>query len=440
MSEVKKQFVKNSFYSYSTKFIPVVFSFVYTIVLANVLGANDYGLFVYLTALVVGFLNLFGSNLLNEIVTNFTAQSGSKKLFKTILGLQYVLVILVFLGLYFFGEGFLTGLEGSTNYIFLLALVTLFLTPISTTMLALNKGIGKFDRIFVVSIFEHLVNLVFILLFVWYMELGIVGAFYSKFVSLAFSGLIYLAYLRKTHFANKPIEKKVVAKYGFFGALGEFLKQGLNQFEFIIIGIFISPAALGVYYIATKISNIVLGAPSSAFSDVLFPLNSSNFKDKKKIERYSSLSIKGTFITVLIFSILLMLIAYPVLAVLFPAYLTAVTLIPLIVIRQLVRSVGAVKLVLNSINKTGQRTIQRILVVPFGAVILILLVPSYGINGLIITQIIIELFAISIAYILLWKYNNIKIDLVLRRRDIDYFYKSTKELCGFVKEIFTKKV
>jgi O-antigen/teichoic acid export membrane protein len=427
MSE-KNAFIKNSFFSYLTKFIPIIFSFAYTIVLANMLGVRDYGLFIYLGALVIGFLNLFGANLLNEILTNFIAQTGSKKLFKIIMLAEYVLTTIIFLGILIFGNGFITGLDGSNYLILGLAAVLVFFNPLTTTFMCLNKGIGKFDRIFVATTAENFVNLVFIIIFIWGFNMGLPGAFFSKYISLLASGLIYMFYLRKTVFKNKPIQKKEIKRYGMFGAIGEVLKRALSQFELIMIGIFISPAILGLYYVAEKIASIALGAPSGAFSDVLFPLNSANYKDKKKITKYSSLSVKVSFLIVFIFSIILSILAYPVLLVLFPAYVSALVFLPFLIILHYVKSFGAIKLILNSINKTDQRTLQRGLTVAFGATMLIILIPTYQVVGLIVANILMEIFAITIAYILLRKYNGIKISLVPRKADLIYFFGETRKV------------
>jgi len=424
----KQAFAKNVLFSYTQKFFPLIFSFIYTIILANALGVKDYGLFMYLVALVIGFSKLFGSNLLNEIIMNFTAQTNSKKIFNRLFTAQYVLAFLVFTGLIFFGQAFIMGIEGSNFGIFIMVILLLFLNPLSTTFFALNREVRKFKNIFVAVLFENLISLVGIIIFIYFFGMGIEGAFYAKYASLIFSGLIYIYYFRKIKFTNNKVDKKAIANYGFFGAIGEFLKQALSQFELIAIGIFISPAALGIYYIAEKISNIVLNAPTTAISDVLFPVNSSNFKDKKKIEKYSSICMKGSLILTILISIALLLLSFPVLAIFFPAYIAAATFIPYIIVREYVKTFSSIKTILNSINKVNHRTVQRVITVVIGITLLILLIPPYGIIGLIIAQTITEFIAITLAYIILRKYNNIKVSLIPQKKDFIYFYLETKKL------------
>jgi len=439
MSE-KNRFVKNSFFAYLTKFVPLLFSFIYTVILANSLGQAGYGLFMYLIALVLGFSKLFGSNLLNEIIMNFTAQTDSKKLFRRLFSLQYLLAIIIFSGLILFANEFITTIEGSDFGIFLMVLLILFLNPLSTSFFALNRGLRKFKNIFVAVLFENFIIMAGVILFVSFLGMGLQGAFYAKYLSLIFSGLIYIFYFRKTKFSNKPINKKAITSYGVFGALGEFLKQALSQAELIIMGIFISPVALGTYYIAEKISMIVLNSPATAISDVLFPVNSSNYKNKKKIEKYSSMCIKGTIIIVVILSVALLLLAHPVLTIFFPTYIAAAGLIPFIILREYMKTLGPINSILNSINKINQRTTERIITVTIGIVLLLLLVPAFGVIGLIIAQTINSFIAYTIAYFILRKYNNIKLDLIPKKKDIIFFYKEGKKIIlTITKNIIRKK-
>ena len=440
MSEAKKEFMKNSLFSYLGKFAPIIFSFIYTIILAEALGANDYGLFTYLTAIGVGFLNLFGSNFLYEILSNFTAQSGSRRLFKIILSMQFLLTTAVFIGLIIFGNDFLAGMNGSSTLIVLIALALIFFNPLISSFEGLYEGAGKFGRPFVGILAEHLVNLGMIIFFVHFMGLGLMGALIAKYISLGFHVFVYFIYYRKMVFKEKPIEMKVVKKYFFSGIGGEFVSQLGSQINTVAMG-FISPAVLGVYYIADKICSIALGAPSSSTIEVIAQSNSSNFADKKKIEKYTSLSTKVAFFIVVIFSVLLFFLAYPLLAIFFPKYVDGIVFIPLLAIEKYFKSLDSVKTILISLNKAADMTIQKTICTSAMIASIIILVPvlGLGILGLIIARVITVATSVVSGYVMVRRHG-IKIDLVPRKSDAIFVYNEGKMIfSSIMARIFQKK-
>ncbi len=439
MSNAKYLFVKNSSFSFAEKLLPVLFSFTYTILLTAALSSAEYGLFNYIIAFALGFANLFGSTTLNNLLTNFTAQKSSKSLFKKVFIAEFLIAGAIFLGLMLFNNIIITSVGGTTLSIIIMAGAILFLNPLTTIFASLNKGMENFNRVFVASMLENLINLIFIALFVVILGYGIEGAFYSKYLSLIGSALIYIFYLKKTSFKNKPINKKEVITYGKFSVIVEVIKEGGSMIQVIIMGLFIGPAILGVYYVARKVTSLALNAPSEAIGDVLFPLNSKNFNNKKNIENYSSICIKGAIILLVIMSIALIICAPLIIGIFFPKYTAALELIPLLALLFIFEGYRKIDTIFKSINKVQFNLLQAIITFTIEIIVLLIFVPWLGVKGLIIAQIIWSAINGFTGYLLLRKVGGIKLSLIPMPRDLKYFYKEIRHLIPILfKEVKNK--
>src|SRR3989338_4453683 len=88
---------RNSLLVYANKGILLLTGIIYTFLIANILGPEDYGLVNYVISFLVTMLNLIGMYTVLKISTIFTAKKKSKKLFWFLVKTNYALALVVIL-------------------------------------------------------------------------------------------------------------------------------------------------------------------------------------------------------------------------------------------------------------------------------------------------------------------------------------------------------
>ena len=424
MSE-KGQYVKCSLFSYSGKVITIFSSFIYTFLIANYLGPEIYGLVNYYISFILGFIGLSGIAFLGGLIVVFMPRWKSRVLFMYSLFLISIISFVLFLFLFIFSENIVAYLGRSNYELFRLASFLLLIMPFTLYYTQVFKSFKMFGKELKFNAIVAILNLSVAFLLVVVFDFGVFGVVYA----MLFANISGLAFLflqsRQLKFVDSPIDFAVLKRYSVFGVPAAFLRRVSDQTLLVFMGIFIADNALGMYYIALKITSIVVSTPANTLTDVLLPYVSAASKDKRKLSRYISLNIKFSLVVTCVLSVLVVVLSKSVLLLFFPAYVGAYHFIVLLSVLFVVSSLNPLSNLFLSLNRMDIHMNARVgglvCVVFFGLV----LMPEFGVFGLIATQIF-SMLANKLILLSSLKSLGMSVEIIPRKRDFVYFWNSLK--------------
>ncbi len=381
-------YYKNSFFSYLSKIVPAIFSFIFTLIISNYLGPEMYGVYNYLPAVLIGFFSLFGGEFLYNLLWNFTSKTKSKEFFKKILLLILILAGIIFILINLFGPSAMQFIKAGHHELIPIASIFILLFPINAAFMTLFKGFSKFGKVFKAALIENTITLIFSIILIIYFGFGVEGAFISRFIALVFSITIYFREYKKIHFTKNKVNPVEIKKFITWNIISNFIRELNNQIFVISIGLFINKKLIGIYYLGEKISTIALSSPSSAISDALYSKNNENYLNKNIISRHTSLAIQINMIITIILGVIVFALTPAIVQHLFPNYSELLIFMPLMIISQIIQSQGPLFKIFDSINETKNNLKTNIL---FLILTISFIIPStiyFGLLGLLIAAII----------------------------------------------------
>ena len=427
MSE-KSQYVKSGLFSYSGKVITIFSSFIYTFLIANYLGPEIYGLVNYYISFILGFIGISGIAFLGGLIVVFMPKWKSRVLFIYSLFFVSIISFVLFLLLFVFSENIVAYLGRSNYELFRLASFLLLIMPFTFYYTQVFKSFKMFGKELKFNAIVAILNLSVAFLLVVVLNFGVFGVVYAMlFANIA--GLVFL-FLQsgQLKFIDGSIDFAALKKYGVFGVPAAFLRRGSEMILLIFMGLFIvDNAALGMYYVALKIASIMILTPVNSVTDVLLPYVSAVSKDKRRLSRYVSLNIKFSLIVTCVLSLLVVILSKSVLLLLFPAYVGAYPFILLLSVLFIVSSLNPLNNLFMSLNRMDIHMNARVgglvCVVFFGLV----LMPEFGVFGLIVTQIF-SMLANKLILLSSLKSLGLRVAIIPRKRDFVYFWSSLKSM------------
>ena len=183
-------FIKSFLFAYTTQIFLLLNGLLYTYIIANYLGPDNYGLFIYLLTFVTTIVYLFGLESISETLNVFTAKYKSKKLFNRLFKISYIIVPISFLCLFFLGHYFIEFVDNSEISLLRVISFTVLLFPASLLYNSLYRGFKLFGKVLKIAVFENLSNLLFAFIFVIIFDWGVIGAVYAKIISLIIAVII----------------------------------------------------------------------------------------------------------------------------------------------------------------------------------------------------------------------------------------------------------
>jgi O-antigen/teichoic acid export membrane protein len=189
-----------------------------------------------------------------------------------------------------------------------------------------------------------------------------------------------------------------------------------------MMGVFLHARGLGLYFVAQKMLVYSLGAVNSTLTDVLLPYNVEKYREPQTLCNYTSLNIKFLNLLSVVLGVLLVVFAPFVLAVFFPQYVEASSLIPLFVGVYLAKNLALVSHVYKALNRTQALAVATgiSLMVTLGTGLF--LIPSLGVPGLLLTEIVMSLSKNGLLWLNLkrWGY---RVEVLPRFHDLVFFWK-----------------
>jgi O-antigen/teichoic acid export membrane protein len=323
--------------------------------------------------------------------------------------------------LLFFARGILAMLGKDALFLMQVSSILILLTPVYSLATGLFQGFKRFGSVLKVVSIESILNLIFACIAIFYLGFDFYGVLYAKIASLSSALLVFLVFYRKLSFSKALIDWKDLKRY-IVTAFPLSISRGWeDQSLTILLGLFIGNLPLGIYYMANKIASLAIVTPITSLRDVLLPYSLEKSQDLKVIGNYASLSVKLALTISILLSIILLIVGMPVLSLFFPAYVESYWLFPLFALSFIISSLTILHVVYTSVNRLEFALISSIASVIAMIVSGLAFMPSYGIYGAVIAQIISSFVGMFLLYFFLKKIG-IQVQIIPRLHDLAYFY------------------
>lgn len=390
---------KNIAITFSSQILIFALAFIASIILARALGPTGRGIYA-LIILVPAVMLKFGSLGIEAANVYFT---GSKQYeVKDIISNSLISALLLGLTLMllFWGASYLNIFQNflNSNQIDSVLLWLVVLTvPFSLMFGFLNsiilgkEEIVKYNKI---NIFHNFLRLITIIVFLVILKQGILGAVVSHVLAVVGGTLFVILLIRKIGKITLCYKLRLFKDstvYGlkaYFGNIIQFFNYRLDMF---LVAIFLDPAAVGFYSIAVGVAETFWMLPG-AITAVLFPrISSLNSAEANKLTPRVA---RHTFFIIFAFSLILALLAKPLIKILFGS-LFLPSVMPLLILLPGIIALGGAKTLTADLAGRGKPqfgTYASFVSLAVNIPLNLWLIPKWGISG--------AAFSSSVAYIL----------------------------------------
>lgn len=430
---------KNIAITFSSQILIFALGFIASIILARVLGPAGKGIYALIILIPAVMLQL-GSLGIEAANVYFT---GSKQYeIKDIISNSLISAILLglILTLLFCGVSYLNIFQNflNSNQIDPILLWLVVLTvPFSLMFGFLNsiilgkEEIVKYNKI---NIFHNILRLIAIIILLVILKQGIFGAVISHVLAVMGGTLFVILLIRKigkiTLCYNRRLFKDstVYGLKAYFGNIIQFFNYRLDMF---LVAIFLNPAAVGFYSIAVGVAETFWMLPG-AIAAVLFPRISS--LNSVAANNLTPGIARHTFFIIFVFSLILALLAKPLIKILFgSAFLPSV--MPLLILLPGIVALGGAKTLTADLAGRGKPqfgTYASFVSLAVNIPLNLYLIPRWGISGAAFSSsvaYILSTLMVIIAFIKISQKSWIDILLIKRQDFHDYktFFRRTRE-------------
>jgi len=390
---------KNSVITFSSQILIFALGFITSIILARALGPIGKGIYALIilipaVMLKLGSLGIEASNVYFIGSRKYEAKDvfSNSLLSSILLG---VILIFLFLGISYLSvfKNFLNSNQINIFYLWLVVLTIPF-SLLSGFLSSIFLGKEKIITFNKINIFQTIIQLVTIVIFLMIFKQGVSGAVNAHILTILFVFVFIIFFIKKVTEIKLSFNRKLFNDsigYGvkaYFGNLAQFLNYRLDMF---LVALFLTPAAVGYYSLAVGIAEKLWMLPG-AIATVLFPRISS--LQDKDANNLTPRVARHTFFIVLIISLILAVLAKPLVEILFgDAFLPSV--IPLLILLPGIIALGGAKTLTADLAGRGKPQFGAYAAFVSLAVNIPLnlwLIPKWGIAG--------AAFASSVAYII----------------------------------------
>ncbi len=389
---------KNGVITFLSQILIFAIGFATSIILARVLGPEGKGIYALIVLIPALMLKLgsFGIEAANIYFTGSKRYKINDIASNSLLGSILLSSILIFL---FFGvfhldifQNYLASNQINPFYLWLVVLTVPF-SLFSGFLISIFLGAEKITIYNKINIFNSTFQLILLTVFLVILKKGVFGAVISYVLGIIGAVLVIILLITKftkiTFSFNQRLLKDST-KYGlkaYFGNLIQFLNYRL---DILLVAAFLTPASVGFYSISVGIAERLWMLPG-AIATVLFPKISS-LKDTEANNLTPRIA-RHTFLIIFILSLILALLARPLIKILFgSAFLPSV--IPLIILLPGIIALGGCKILTADLAGRGKPqfgTYAAFVSLAVNIPLNLWLIPKWGISG--------AAFASSVAYI-----------------------------------------
>jgi O-antigen/teichoic acid export membrane protein len=389
---------KNSTITFSSQILIFALGFVASIILARVLGPGGKGIYALIVLVPALMLKLgsLGIEAANVYLAG-SKQYGIKDIISNSLFCSILLssiLISLFFGVFHLDifKNFLGSNQINPFYLWLVVLTVPF-SLLSGFLISIFLGKENIIIYNKINIFQAIFQLIAITVFVVILKQGVFGAVISYVLGIIGLALVVILFITKFTKVTFSFNRKLLkdsTKYGlkaYFGNLTQFLNYRLDM---LLVAAFLTPASVGFYSVAVGIAERLWMLPG-AIATVLFPRISS-LKDTEANSLTPRIA-RHTFLIIFIFSLILALIAKPLIKILFGSVFLP-SVMPLIILLPGIIALGGCKILTADLAGRGKPQFGTY--AAFASLVVniplnLWLIPKWGISG--------AAFASSTAYI-----------------------------------------
>lgn len=309
-------------------------------------------------------------------------------------------------------------------FLILLSSITIFSTALYSCAISIITGFERMGLSSVASIVSAVVqgSISPLLVYLGFGAFGAVVGYTSASVASAVTGVVLLYF---AIYRNLPVQK--INKNQIFRALRPLLRYGIpisiasiiggisTQIYYFIMASFTDVAIIGNYSIAINFT-VILTFIIYPLQTVLFPAFSKldSVKDKQLLKTVYTSSIKYSSLFLTPVTMAIMVLSTPLISTIYAdKWLSAPLFLTLYVSGNLVVLLGNLSYgrLLYAMGETGVLMKLSVLTLCVGVPLAFLLIPSFGIVGLIICSIIASVSSLLVGLYWTWKHYETKPDL-----------------------------
>lgn len=381
------RFTQNVANTVAVQVLSLVLSMGNAAIIARLLGADGKGV-VQLALMIPAMLSLFlngGIGVANAHfigkkrfdVASLTSNAVTFAILATMIGAIIVALLVM-------TDALSSLIPGIPLGLFLLALSSLPLALLSGYFSTILQGLQNIRAINIIKLIVALLNLLFLGLFLYYLQFGISGAVYASLLSSLVNIIVLAWYLRQhgAHFIprwNREVLQTTL-QFGLRGYIGNVLQFFNYRLDVFIVNFFLGPSGVGIYSVSTKLAELVWYFPN-AVSFVIFPKAAA--ASANEMNNFTPRVFRVTLFISVLASIMIALIGRPLIRFIYSSEFSQAFL-PLLVLLPGVILLGAARVLTNDIAGRGFPQYNSInsamaLIVTIG--LDISLIPKFGILG-----------------------------------------------------------
>jgi O-antigen/teichoic acid export membrane protein len=402
-----------------------------TIILARLMTPEEYGL--YTVALIPSYMIILLRDWgVNSAITKCTATLRSQNkqentreiikagmLFETAAGISLTLVSILLSSL------IATTIFNRPESASLIAItsVTVLAGALLTASQSSFIGFERMELNSITTICQAIVKTIAspLLVFIGYSALGAVLGYTISTIAAAIIGLVvlYLTILRKLKTpnpqkSNQSLTLKKMLHYGVPLSISSILGGFLIQFYAFLMAIYCTDALIGNYQVAAQFS-ILLAFVTTPILTVLFPAFSKiDHRDERELlQTVFASSVKYTAILLVPATMAIMVLSKPMISTLFgEKWIHAPFFLTLYVMSNLFAIFGSLSLgsLLAGVGETKTLMKLSLITLACGIPMALILIPTMGIIGLILTSILAGMPSMFLGLYWIWKRYQAKAD------------------------------
>ena len=412
--------------------VSTVISAVGTIVIANLLGADNYGLYS-IAVLAPNFISVFRDWGVSTAMIKYSAEYNTQQEISKIRSIfvsGFAFEIIVGLALTIFALGisqFLANIYGRPAIAGLIQITSLAVLTGGLVNIATAAFTGL-ERMHFNSIMLVVQSIIKTTLLTGLVALGLgtFGAALGFSFGVLVAGvlgllLVFFMYRALPKSASGSLElintTKTMLKYGFPLSIGAILSAILTQFYGNLMAFFVKDnASIGNYSVALNFV-VLITFFATPVTTMLFPAFSKlDFKKERDVlQNVFQYSVKYASLIVMPVAVMVMALAQPAIGTIFPkSYAEAPLYLALLAVVYLFTALGSLSTanLINSQGDTKYNLKLTIVNVAFGFPISIFLIGLFGIVGLIVTTIVVSLPGTFLGLRFIKKKYSVSIDYV----------------------------
>lgn len=276
--------------TFGTKIIVLFGSFIVSVILARLLGPEGRGIVTALFVvpnIVVSIADLgvrqASAYFIGRGIYSIKDVISSSMLLWLITSSLSVIIVLIYYStgsIQEYGWGLIS-----------IAIAFIPVTLLTTYINGVIQGVQRIGNINLKDLIAFVVNLLGVIILVWFLDLGVIGAALAILLVAVVGLLYYITVIRKLSIIRlkyiKPIPQRLFSK-GITYALALFILTLNYKVDILFLEKMASPAEVGIYSVGTNLAELIWQLPA-AISLVLFARSANSKSDEEAHNRSAKL-------------------------------------------------------------------------------------------------------------------------------------------------------